>query len=88
MENKLEVFSARYCGFCRSIKKHLALIKEEFIDLEINVFDIDAEKQMVKKRKVVEIPTIIYLEDDEEIRRATGGKTLEELRLFLKGEKA
>ena len=52
----------------------------------IKFIDADSEMEMVKNFKVMSVPTYIVLKDGQEIYRATGAKTKEQLKDLVQHE--
>jgi len=69
---KFEIYTARYCGFCRGLKRRLADLKTELDSVEIIYCDVDIERIKARSLKVETIPTLIYYVDDVERKRLDG----------------
>lgn len=82
---KFEIFTARYCGKCRALKRRLIELKEELIDVEIIFRDIDIERTKAKNMKIDGVPTLIYYHDGIEVSRTEGTILEEDIRNILKG---
>ena len=52
----------------------------------IKFIDADSEMEMVKNFKVMSVPTYIVLKNGQEIYRATGAKTKEQLKDLVQHE--
>jgi thioredoxin 1 len=76
-------FTADWCNPCQRTKP----FAEELISEGANIkfIDADSETEMVKNFKVMSIPTFIVIEDGQEIARANGAKTKQELKDLLNG---
>lgn len=70
---KLMLFHARYCGKCHAADKRIKkLIEKGQIEFEYQLVDIEVEKDIVKEYNVLGIPTLICIEDNQEIKRIKG----------------
>jgi thioredoxin 1 len=76
-------FTADWCNPCQRTKP----FAEELISEGANIkfIDADSETEMVKNFKVMSIPTFIVIEDGQEVARANGAKTKQELKDLLNG---
>lgn len=84
---KFEIFTARYCGKCRALKRRLIELKDELTEVEIIFRDIDIERSRAKQLNLDGIPTLIYYIDEEEVSRTEGSILEEDIRNILKGSK-
>jgi thioredoxin 1 len=77
-------FTADWCNPCQRTKP----FAEELIleGANIKFIDADSEIEMVKNFKIMSVPTYIVLKDGQEIYRATGAKTKEQLKELLQHE--
>ncbi len=75
--NTILYFTADWCNPCQRTKP----FAEELIrdGANIKFIDADSEMGMVKNFKILSVPTYIVLKDGEEIHRANGAKTKEQL---------
>lgn len=67
---KLIIFSADWCGACESLKRDLPDINTSDFDLQI--IDVDSNRQLKNKFKVKSLPTSIILIGDKEESRKIG----------------
>ena len=80
MSKEILFFSSSSCGPCKLAK---AAITEEVVnELNITITNVSAEKDFdtFAKHKVASVPTFILLEDDIEIGRKIGFKTINDLK--------
>ena len=84
MSTKILFFSSPWCGPCRTMK---SLLNEE-IKKELNLEMIDISENIEKSTEfeVMNVPTFIRLENDNEVSRKIGSMTIESLRKFYLGE--
>lgn len=70
----LMIFTAKWCGFCRSLKKDLPNLDINKYELCFVDVDDKTKKDLIKKFDIQIIPTSIVLEHktDKEIKRITG----------------
>ena len=70
-------FTAEWCNPCARTKPFAEeLIKDGY---SIKFIDADSEIEMVKNFKILSVPTYIVLKDGQEVHRANGAKTKEQL---------
>ncbi|MDD4070124.1 MAG: thioredoxin family protein [Candidatus Izemoplasmatales bacterium] len=69
---KLELYSARYCGKCRALKRRLSDLKKELIDVDLIIHDIDIERAKAKANKIDGVPALIYYINNKEVARMSG----------------
>jgi thioredoxin-like negative regulator of GroEL len=76
-------FGAEWCSQCRAMDKEL---KEHPLIIEPKIIDVDDDdsEEFVEKYSVRNIPTIIILEGDTEIKRWIGRTSSEEINNYLK----
>lgn len=68
MVSKILKFSAEWCSPCQALKKNL-----KDLDFPIEEIDVDRDTVMVDKYSIMAVPTLIYLDEDENIlHRSTG----------------
>lgn len=78
---KLLKFYADWCSPCKQLAKTLSEIDH---GLEIQEVDADNDRTTVVQYNVRAIPTLILLDyNNQEIRRANGAKTKQQLLQFL-----
>lgn len=67
-------FGATWCSPCRLMKQVLKKenVKKELDKVDFIMYDVDKDKKEASKHKVKKIPTIIFLNGDEEKERTTG----------------
>lgn len=82
---KFEIFTARYCGKCRALKRRLIELKDELNDVSIIFRDIDVERSRAKQLKINGVPTLIYYINEEEVSRTEGSILEDDIRKILEG---
>lgn len=67
---------ADWCGPCKMIAPHFAAAEEE-LKGQVRFVKLDADKneKLVRKYKVMGIPTLLYFKDGELVKRSTGVTT-------------
>lgn len=68
-------FWASWCAPCKIIAPVLNDIADTRTDLKVAKVNVDHNQQMAKKYKVMNIPTLLILNDGKEVGRITGVKT-------------
>lgn len=79
---KMIRFTASWCGPCKMLAKNLENINT---DLPITVIDIDENTQLASEYNIRGVPTLVMLEDEKEIKRMVGVKSLKELDGWING---
>ena len=77
-------FSAGWCSACKGVTP----IIEQLVStksIPVNKIDTDYDVSYVEEYKIKSIPTIIVLENGNEIKRYTGPITLAQLQNFING---
>jgi thioredoxin 1 len=82
--NTVLYFTADWCNPCQRTKP----FAEELVrdGANIKFIDVDSEIEMVKTFKILSVPTYIILKDEQEVHRANGAKTKEQLQDLLNYE--
>lgn len=78
---QLKIYSASWCQPCQQLKK---TISANDLGIPVTTVDVDAWKEEAKVDQVRSVPTLILLENGVEVKRATGAKTLDQLKEFIK----
>jgi len=69
---EVEVWTASWCGPCRSLKAFIATEPEELNDKNVVVRDFDEERDAARKLKVYSLPTTIVRIHGREVGRMVG----------------
>jgi thioredoxin 1 len=78
---QLLYFSAGWCGPCKTLGPIMEQVGQQINVMKI---DVDSSPEMVQRFGVRNIPTVILVgENQQEIRRFTGVKTLNEIINFI-----
>lgn len=77
---KVLKFSATWCGPCKMLAKNL-----ESVSTDIQIVDIDIDKNgpLAQQYGVRGVPTMVMLDEDEEVKRFVGVRSLKELENWL-----
>ena len=81
---KILRFTASWCKPCAVLAKNL---EEANLNIPIEVVDIDVYSDLPIDYNVRGVPTLILIENDKEIKRITGSRSVGELREWI-NEKA
>lgn len=78
--SKILKFSALWCGPCRVLKQNL----EGFTRVPVEEVDCEENPDMAQKYNVRNVPTLIYLNDkDEVIDRTVGLQTIDQINAII-----
>ena len=69
-------FTASWCGPCQGLAMNL---ETSGLDLPIEVIDIDVHPDVAQEYGVRSVPTLIMLDENIEIKRLIGSKTVNQL---------
>jgi thioredoxin-like negative regulator of GroEL len=73
-------FTAPWCNPCKTLSANLGQVDAK---LPIEVVDIDVHPEIAEEYGVRNIPTLIMLDGNTEIKRMTGTKTTKELKEWV-----
>ena len=79
---QLFYFSAEWCQPCKALGPTMDRVSEQ---IQINKINIDYEADIVQKYGVRNIPTIILVENGQEVRRFTGNRSYNDIISFING---
>ena len=77
-------FYADWCGPCKVLGKKLEQYEAEVSDVKVIKVDVEKEQELSNQFGVRSIPALFYMEDGEIIDKASGSKTIEELKQLTK----
>ena len=77
-------FTAEWCNPCKRVRPIVEDLNRDGI-AKFQLIDADDNIELCKKFEIKAIPTFIFIEDGEEVRRINGAKTREQLEDFIYG---
>ena len=84
---KVIKITAIWCSACLIMNKRWKEIEKDY-DIETISYDLDFDEDEVKKYEVGEkLPVFIFLDEDKEIGRLIGEKSLDEVINYIEGLK-
>ena len=72
-------FYADWCGPCRMLAPTIEAIAEERPDVIVGKVNVDSEGELARKFGIFSIPTLVVLRDGEEVDRAVGFRSREQI---------
>lgn len=82
------LFTAPWCGFCRSMKLMVEKAEKDFAETDFFTVDIDKEPSLKTAFAISAVPTFIVFEDGKPLNKATGLLKKSELYTLLGAEVA
>lgn len=74
-------FSATWCEPCKALSGSMKHV--DFGDVEVKEIDIDQNQDLVGKYLIRGVPTLVLLEDGNEVARKTGVMMADEIERFI-----
>lgn len=81
MSKKILRFTASWCQPCKALAKNLESAE---VGLPIEVIDIDAQEELAVEYGIRGVPTLVMLDENIEVKRMSGNKTVKELQDWAK----
>jgi thioredoxin 1 len=78
---KILRFTASWCQPCKALAKNLEIAD---IGLPIEVVDIDIQDALAVEYGIRGVPTLVMLDENIEVKRLVGSKTVNELQEWAK----
>jgi len=79
---QLWYFTADWCAPCKALGPTMNRVAEQ---ISVNKINIDYEADVVQKYGVRNIPTVILVENGQEVRRFTGNRSYNDVINFING---
>ena len=81
---QLIFFSANWCSACQAMKPTVEQISKQ-MGIPLNKIDTDYDVSNRDKYRVEKIPTLILLENNQEIKRTVGAQSENQIKSFING---
>jgi thioredoxin 1 len=81
MNKKMIAFIADWCPYCNNMKPDLFEFKDN-AKYDVEIYDIDKNKDIAKENFVFSVPTFIMLSNDKEYCRMSKERKIKELEDF------
>lgn len=79
---QLWYFTADWCAPCKALGPTMNRVAEQ---ISVNKINIDYEADVVQKYGVRNIPTVVLVENGQEVRRFTGNRSYNDVMNFING---
>lgn len=76
---KLLKFSAEWCVNCKPLSK---VIESAELTIPVEEYDVDEDFELAARMRIRGVPTLILMDDEEELHRKTGLMSKDELLNF------
>jgi thioredoxin 1 len=76
-------FSATYCQPCKVFKPYVQKEVENNDQINVDFLDVTENSELAQKYNITNVPTMIKLQDDEEVDRVVGVINPAKLKEFL-----
>ena len=73
---RILTFTASWCGPCKMLAKNLESVNT---DIPIEVIDIDVHDDIAQNYGIRSVPTLVMLDENNEVKRIVGSKTVNQL---------
>ena len=77
-------FWAVWCGPCQMLTPIIEELAEELTDVKVCKIDVDEERSLALKYKIMSIPTLVVFDRGEIVRKSVGFSSKEEILELLK----
>lgn len=67
-------FWAPWCGPCRAVLPLVEEIADERTDIKVGKVNVDEQRELAKKFRVMSIPTLVVIKNGEVVNRSSGEK--------------
>ena len=67
-------FWAPWCGPCRAVLPLIEEIADERTDIKVGKVNVDEQRELAKKFRVMSIPTLVVIKNGEVVNRSSGEK--------------
>jgi thioredoxin-like negative regulator of GroEL len=75
-------FTADWCAPCKALGPTMNRVAEQ---VQVNKINIDYEADVVQKYGVRNIPTVVLVENGQEVRRFSGNRSYNDVMSFVNG---
>ena len=79
---QLWYFTADWCAPCKALGPTMNRVAEQ---IQVNKVNIDYEADVVQKYGVRNIPTVVLVENGQEVRRFSGNRSYNDVMSFVNG---
>lgn len=72
-------FYADWCGPCRMVSPIIDEISEERTDIKVGKINVDSERELAEKFRIMSIPALIVVKDGKIVNQSVGARPKEQI---------
>lgn len=72
-------FTAEWCGPCKIMKPIVLELEKQYPNVKLNLIDADEQFNLAHILSVRSVPTLVIMQENNELKRLVGAKSKEEL---------
>jgi thioredoxin 1 len=77
-------FTADWCNPCKKVRPIVESLQREGI-MDFQIIDVDDNHELCKNFQIKSVPTLVFIQNNLEVRRISGAATRDQLLDFING---